>query len=165
MSYNGSVGIGYLPSDRKIDVLNSAQYMEMERQAWAYKEGCQIPDFATLEPDLFNPDGTPIYDTDWQDEATRTAITTSHALSISGGTDKLTSSLSLGYDNNQGIMLETYYNKYTAKLANSYKVNNWLKADMNLAIMHTEKNDPTEGAGGLNAPRMLLEELDRKSVV
>lgn len=159
VSYNGSVGIGYLPSDRKIDVLNSAQYMDMERQAWSYKEGRQMPDYAKQEPDLFNPDGTPIYDTDWQDEATRTAITTSHALAITGGTDKLTSSLSLGYDNNQGILLTTYYNKYTAKLSNSYKVNNWLKADMNLAIMHTEKNDPTEGAGGLNAPRMLLEAL------
>lgn len=159
VSYNGSVGFGYLPGDRKIDVLNSSQYLEMERQAWRYKEGRVMPDFAKLEPSLFNPDGTPRYDTDWQDEATRTAVTTSHSLSISGGTDKLTSSLSLGYDNNQGIMLETYYNKYTAKLTNTYKVNSWLKADMNLAVMHTEKNDPTEGAGGLNAPRMLLEAL------
>lgn len=159
VSYNGSVGFGYLPPDRKIDVLNSTQYVEMEKQAWAYKEGREMPDFAKLEPDLFNPDGTPIYDTDWQDEATRTAITTSHALSISGGTDKLTSSLSLGYDNNQGVLLESYYNKYTAKLSNSYKVNNWLKTDMNLAIMHTEKNDPTGNVGALNATRMLLEAL------
>lgn len=159
VNYNGSVGIGYLPSDRKIDVLNSAQYMEMERQVWGYVEGRQMPDYATLEPDLFNADGTPKYDTDWQKEATRTAVSTNHSLSIAGGTDKQASSLSLGYDNNQGILLESYYTKYTAKLTNSYTVNSWLKTDMNLAILHTERQGPSEGPGGLNSTRMLLEAL------
>ncbi len=159
VSYNGSVGIGYLPKDRKIDVLNSEEYLAMEKQAWAYVPGRTMTDFAKTEPDLFNPDGSPKYDTDWQDEATRTAVSTSHALSITGGTENLNSALSLGYDNNQGIMLNTYYKKYTARLSNMYQVNHWLKADMNIAVLHTEKNDPTEGAGGLNAPRMMLEEL------
>jgi TonB-linked SusC/RagA family outer membrane protein len=158
--YNGSVGIGYLPPERKIKLLNSAQYMEMERQAWAWKEGRAMPDYGQLEPDLFNPDGTPKYDTDWQDEALQTALATNHALSVSGGTDKLASSLSLGYDDNDGIMLESYYKKYTAKLTNSITVNKWFKVDMSLAILHSLKNNVQEGTvGGLNATRMLIEAL------
>jgi TonB-linked SusC/RagA family outer membrane protein len=160
VSYNGSVGIGFLPPDRKIEVLNSAQYMEMERQAWGWKEGRSMPDYGQLEPDLFNPDGTPRYDTDWQDEALQTALATNHSLSISGGTDRLVSSLSLGYDNNEGIMLESYYKKYTAKLTNTFTVNKWLKADMSLALLHSLNNNVQEGSvGALNATRMLIEAL------
>lgn len=159
VSYNGSVGIGYLPPDRKIDVLNAEEYMQMEKQAWEYIPGREMPDYATLEPDLFNPDGTPKYDTDWQDEATRVALTTSHSLAVSGGTDKLSSLLSLGYDNNQGIMKSTYYNKYTAKMSNTFNVNKWLKVDMNLAVLHTEKNNPVESTGQLTATRMMIEAL------
>ena len=159
VSYNGSVGIGYLSKDRKIDVLNSAEYMAMEKQAWEYVPGRSMPDYAKSEPDLFNPDGSPKYDTDWQDEATRNAVSTSHSLSIVGGSEKSSSVLSLGYDNNQGIMLTTYYKKYTARMLNMYQVNNWLKTDMSLSVSHTEKNDPTEGPGELNASRMMLEAL------
>ncbi|MDR0756431.1 MAG: TonB-dependent receptor plug domain-containing protein, partial [Tannerella sp.] len=148
VTYNGSVGIGYLPPERKIKVLNSAQYMEMERQAWAWKEGRTMPDYGQLEPDLFNPDGTPKYDTDWQDEALQTALGTNHSLSISGGTDRVASSLSLGYDDGDGIMLESYYRKYTAKLTNSFTVNKWLKAGMSLAILHSLKNNAQEGSVG-----------------
>ena len=43
VSYNGSVGIGYLPPDRKIDVLNAEEYMQMEKQAWEYIPGREMP--------------------------------------------------------------------------------------------------------------------------
>ena len=68
----------------------------------------------THKNDLFNPDGTPKYDTDWQDAVTRTAFSHQHSLSFSGGSDKLTAVANVSYKDNQGIMLETYKRQLNA---------------------------------------------------
>ncbi len=60
--------------------------------------------------------------TDWFGELTRPGIAQSYNLSVSGGTDKSTSFLSLGYYNNQGTIKDTYFNRFSARMNNSYKL-------------------------------------------
>mgnify|MGYP000211108824 CR=1 FL=1 len=48
-------------------------------------------------PNLFDANGNPLYDTDWQDEAYQTAINHNHQVSIRGGADKTLYSVHLGY--------------------------------------------------------------------
>lgn len=71
----------------------------------------------------------PIYDpskvrtTDWQKLALRTAVTQSHQLSASGGTEKLRASMSVGYLNQQGIQRGQDFSRYNARLTVDYKLN------------------------------------------
>ncbi|MEI7501724.1 MAG: TonB-dependent receptor [Paludibacter sp.] len=60
--------------------------------------------------------------TDWFGELTRPGIAQSYNLSVSSGTDKSTSFLSLGYYNNQGTIKDTYFNRFSARMNNSYKL-------------------------------------------
>ena len=52
---------------------------------------------------------------DWQDEMSRTALQQNYNLSASGGSENTQANLSLGYLNNQGIVIESNFKRLTAR--------------------------------------------------
>ncbi|AYB34855.1 SusC/RagA family TonB-linked outer membrane protein [Chryseolinea soli] len=157
-TYSGTVGVDVLA--RKVDVLNSDQYMANLRAGYAFVPGRPVPDFAALYPDLFNADGSPKYNTDWQDEATRAAFTQRHNLTISGGTEKSRTGLSLGYQNLDGILLNTFYKKYNVGFNNEVQLKPWLKLSTNVMYSYTKTNRIDDyGVGANNATRVMTEFL------
>lgn len=146
ISYNTVLSVGNLA--RKVDVLDAAGSMEVFRRAYDYAPG-RIPphldpsnDFAR-KGELFNPDGTPKYDTDWQDAVTRTAFSHQHSLSFSGGSDKLTAVANVSYKDNQGIMLETYKRQLNAFINVGWDLKEWfhLQAMLNVGSNNARKSE------------------------
>ncbi|WP_294959668.1 TonB-dependent receptor [uncultured Flavobacterium sp.] len=73
--------------------------------------------------DPLNPNSTIMYkSTDWNDILFQDAITQSHTLGFSGGTDTGVFDLSLGYLKGDGITIFTGYQRFTSKLNASLKV-------------------------------------------
>lgn len=71
--------------------------------------------------------------TNWQDELTRTAITQDHNLIMSGGTDKLTYRASLGYLDQEGIVINTGIKRYSGRVSATQKLmDGRLNIDFNL---------------------------------
>jgi len=71
--------------------------------------------------------------TDWQDELTRTAITQDQNLIMSGGTDKLTYRASLGYLDQEGIVINTGIKRYSGRVSATQKLmDGRLNIDFNL---------------------------------
>jgi iron complex outermembrane receptor protein len=71
--------------------------------------------------------------TDWQDELTRTAITQDYNLVMSGGTDNLTYRASLGYLDQQGIVINTGIKRYSGRVNATQKLlDGRLNIDFNL---------------------------------
>lgn len=146
ISYNTVLSVGSLA--RKVDVLDAAGSMEVFQRAYDYAPG-RIPPH--LDPsnnfsrkqDLFNADGTPKYDTDWQDAVTRTAFSHQHSLSFSGGSDKLTAVASVSYKDNQGIMLETYKRQLNAFINVGWDLKEWfhLQAMLNVGSNNARKSE------------------------
>ena len=97
----------------------------------------------THKNDLFNPDGTPKYDTDWQDAVTRTAFSHQHSLSFSGGSDKLTAVANVSYKDNQGIMLETYKRQLNAFINVGWDLKEWfhLQAMLNVGSSNARNSE------------------------
>ncbi|MGQ8335123.1 TonB-dependent receptor [Sunxiuqinia sp. A32] len=129
ISYSSVMSIGELANE--VDVLNSSDLLEVYKRAYEHKPGRIAPH---LDPsntferkdDIFNSDGTPKYDTDWQKEVTRSAISHQHSLTFSGGKDDLTVAANVSYKDNQGLMLETYRQQLNAFLNVSWDVKDWL---------------------------------------
>ncbi|MGQ8336991.1 TonB-dependent receptor [Sunxiuqinia sp. A32] len=71
--------------------------------------------------------------TDWQDELTRSAITQDQNLVMSGGTDKFTYRASLGYLDQEGIVINTGIKRYSGRVNASQKLlDGRLNIDFNL---------------------------------
>jgi TonB-linked SusC/RagA family outer membrane protein len=73
--------------------------------------------------------------TNWQDEVfTANAPIQNYHISANGGTDKSTYSISAGYFDQQGIIMSSYYKRFTFRVNSSAQVNNWLKVGENLSL-------------------------------
>lgn len=82
---------------------------------------------------------------DWQDEMSRAAFRQNYNLSVSGGSENTQASLSLGYLSNQGIVIESQFDRVNARANIMHKVKDFIHVGANLAYTHAEKR----GGGNL----------------
>jgi|JI9StandDraft_1071089.scaffolds.fasta_scaffold01311_4 TonB-linked SusC/RagA family outer membrane protein len=68
-----------------------------------------------------NPVATP-FDTDWYDTILRTAFQQNHNLSLSGGSEKSTFFLNLGYLAEEGIVINNDFKRFTVRLNQENKI-------------------------------------------
>lgn len=76
---------------------------------------------------------------DWNDQF-RTANTFNHSLSVSGGTDKVKSFLSVNYDRSPGIIENTGYDKISIRSNSQIQATSWLSLGMNLSGYISDKD-------------------------
>ncbi len=91
--------------------------------------------------------------TDWYSTILRTGIVQQHALSISGGSDKVKNFLSLGYLNEDGIVLNNNFKRFTARLNNDYVVSSFLKFGLTTSFTNISDRNVNLGAAYNNAYR------------
>jgi TonB-linked SusC/RagA family outer membrane protein len=84
---------------------------------------------------------------DWQKEMTRVSLKQQYNLSASGGTEKIQSNLSLGYLNNDGVVINTNYKRLTARANVVSKVTNFLEIGGDLNFVHSESYGSNAGLG------------------
>jgi TonB-linked SusC/RagA family outer membrane protein len=156
---DNSISFGKLA--RYVDMLNAEELMGVFDAAYAY--GGRTPPhldpwvFFTRKEDLFNEDGSPIYNTNWQDEVTRLAISNDHSLSFSGGSETVNALASVTYKHNEGIILNSYEDQVNVFLNLNWQVKKWFDLQTTLNIGSTEQNDVDGNAFGQNPIRMMLE--------
>ena len=84
---------------------------------------------------------------DWQKAMTRTSLKQQYNLSASGGTEKTQSNFSLSYLNNDGIVVNTNYNRLTARANIVTKVSKFLEIGGDLNFVHIERHGSNGGSG------------------
>ncbi|MGJ8738488.1 SusC/RagA family TonB-linked outer membrane protein [Zobellia laminariae] len=141
ISYDSYYSIGNL--SRKVDVLNSEQFLMIEEVAYQNAEKYDAVGFANgkytdpalkrNDPKLFDANGNPLYDTDWQDEVTRAAFTQNHQLSFTGGTEKGSYGAFLGYMDEEGIMKDSWLKRYSGRFVFDSNIRDWLKVGGSLS--------------------------------
>lgn len=157
VGYNGNISVATPAS--KMEVMNAAEFMEAMRIAYEndrkWYGGSQL--FAVDDPRLFDSNGNPLYDTDWQEEATRLALSHSHQLSIQQGSKNSSVGAFLNYTDQQGVMNNTFMKRINAKLTYDAKPLKWLSTGVNVLVNHTWQNDTDEGGGSQVARRTMVE--------
>ena len=87
-----------------------------------------------------------LYPDDWVKEAFRTGLRQEYNFSVNGGGSKSTFYASLGYLNNQGIVYNSDFERYTARIKADYQARKWLKVGGNVNYTHTDQNDVSSGS-------------------
>jgi len=168
VTYDADISIGTLP--RKIPLLNSEEFLRVEDIAYQNAQkydpvgwaGGKYTDPSTKRnnPDLFDANGKPLYDTDWQDEAFQQAVTQNHQLAFTGGNAKDNYGVFLGYRNEEGLVRESWLKRYAARFVFDSQIKDWLKVGGSLSYNDQSESqiDPL-GGGGIIAMRQVLEAL------
>jgi TonB-linked SusC/RagA family outer membrane protein len=114
VDYNGFVGVQKVTN--KLKMANAEEYATMVNELSAINGKGQV----------LNPAGLG-EGTDWYNQILRDAFITNHQISVSGGGEKSTYNLSLGYLKQDGIVDRNGFKRYTARFQNDFQVNKNLK--------------------------------------
>ncbi len=109
--------------------------------------------------DYFDASGNPIYDTNWQKEATRVSVSHNHQVNLQHTTAKTSTGAFLNFTDQQGIMKNTYSKRLNGKLAFDAKPTKWLSTNTNLLVNHTWGRYTPETGGGQECRRTMIEML------
>ncbi|MCA0232963.1 MAG: TonB-dependent receptor [Bacteroidetes bacterium] len=91
--------------------------------------------------------------TDWYGQILRTAMMQNHNLSISGGSEKATHYLSLGYLTDEGIVINNIFKRFTARLNNDFTLHPKLKIGLMTSYANSRDQNVNLGAAYNNAYR------------
>ncbi len=97
-----------------------------------------------------------LHDIDWQDAMTHMALQQNYTISASGGNDKTQSNFSLGYLNNDGIVIESNFTRLTGRANVMHKVKDFIEIGGSLSFEHSEK----QGSGNLRDYATLTPTMD-----
>lgn len=85
----------------------------------------------------FNPNAKLLFnDFDWWDATTDFALRTNYGADVSAGTDKSDYFASIGYTKDEGYILNSKLERYTARINTNSQATNWLKLGLNLNASH-----------------------------
>ena len=129
ITYDGY--IGWQEMANKLDMMNLRQYA-VHHNARA-DEGIVEASDAFVNPDALG------YGTDWQDELFRNALMTSHNVSVTGGSQAATYSISAGYMNQDGIALGSGFKRLTLRGNTDAQVKKWLKASLSFSLTDSKQ--------------------------
>jgi TonB-linked SusC/RagA family outer membrane protein len=159
VGYDGFVSIGKMR--KKMDLLNAEEWLQVVETGMAntpkYRPGIN-PVFTKSDPNLFDANGNPLYDTDWQEEATRTAVSHNHQLSLQTKGEKSSFGTFLNYSRMEGIMLNSWLERVNGKVAYDASPKKWFSFGVNLLVNYTRENEAEEG-GGHQMPRRTMIEM------
>lgn len=145
----------------KREVLNAEEYMAVEDLAWrnmekfdpqGWADGKYVglnPALRRTDPRVFDANGNNLYDTDWLKETTQHKISQNHQLGFSGGNERTTYTLSLGYRDDQGFLKRSYLTRYSGRFTIDDQVKKWLKVGGTLSYNNQSENlvDITDQVG------------------
>ena len=97
----------------------------------------ELAPYLNREPGLIN--------TDWIDQGFRSAPISNYALSISGGNDKTSYYTSLGYFDQEGVVIGTDFKRYSAAINLESKISEKVKYGINLKPSYSIENSVNQG--------------------
>lgn len=144
--------------------MNSEEFMDVQRIA--VENAPYFKDYPpgeepklTLDNDLlFDSQGNPLYNTDWEKEVTRTAFSFDNHLSIRSGSEKTSTGLFINYTDNNGIIKTSSMKRADVKFSYDATLAKWLTMGTVFRLAQVWESVPeVEGSGVTAISRAITE--------
>jgi TonB-linked SusC/RagA family outer membrane protein len=130
--------------------VGAVRYMEMYNETIFNDNKNLSNEFSTYDPNIIagydqlhqqDPDNYP--DTDWRSLIlNKQSETKRHSLTLSGGTDKLKTNASFGYEEQNALYNNRNWTRYTGRINNEIKLSEKFGAILNIAFKQTDEDQP-----------------------
>jgi len=149
ISYTGTVG--FQQNTKKMDLLSPYEFVKLQEEidpintpALYYVGGKTLDSYKS------------VIGTDWQDQVFRTAPSTEHNLSLTGGTDKTQYVISGSINSQEGVLINSGFDRYQGRMAITQKVNDKFKVFASIDYSNIKANGTVPTAGTNSATNNLL---------
>jgi TonB-linked SusC/RagA family outer membrane protein len=137
-----STQIGISQPQNYVDVLNATDFLDMIIEARTNNGTIgQFPDIVNLRSKGNYPD------TDWQKEVFRNALNQRYNVSVTGGTSAIRYNVSAGIQDEDGILLNSYFKKYNINAGFDADLNDYVKLGVSFSptFSLTRSQSPSGG--------------------
>ncbi|MGK6350031.1 SusC/RagA family TonB-linked outer membrane protein [Parapedobacter sp. DT-150] len=169
LTYDSDFSLGVAP--KLLPVLSSEEFLRVEELAYANAEKFDPEGWATgtkyvdprtkrTNPLLFDEQGNPLYDINWQEEAFQEAFTQNHQLGFTNGNEKGSYGAFLNYRNENGVVYGSWQKRYAGRFVFDSDIKDWLRVGGSLGYTDQDEKqvDQLDG-GGITMIRQVLEAL------
>ncbi|MGV3589133.1 MAG: SusC/RagA family TonB-linked outer membrane protein [Adhaeribacter sp.] len=135
-------GIQQVPEKGRIDMMDAVEFATFKKE---YYEADGKP-----VPEVFqNPSQYEGKNNDWYDALLRTAPIQSYNLTVTSNKDRVNTALVLGVFEQQGVVLNNKYQRFSGRLNTDYAISDKVKVGLNIAPSYIFDNTPrTDGDRG-----------------
>ena len=142
ISFNTYAGLQQVPQRGRVKMLNAVEFAQFKKEYYE-DQGQAVP------VEFQNPAQYEGKNNDWYDALLRVAPLQSYNLSVSSNTEKSSTALVAGVFNQQGVVLNNKYNRYSLRLNTSFNVSKKVSVGFNVAPSYVFDNTPrTDGDRG-----------------
>lgn len=156
VTYSGEAGVSNMAVSRALKMMDGPQFISYLKAAGdnafainpAYSYGYTGDEIASMVAD---PSGKT--STDWTKEVFRTAFQQNHQLSLTAGTDKTKVYAGLGYTDTDGIVIGSYFERFSGRVNVDHKVNQWFNVGIRQMLSftsakgHSDQSSQAQGMG------------------
>ena len=145
LTYDGTFGIRQ--ATNLIKPLNAEQQVEMRKLSHA-NAGLSLPDAWDTSKNPWV--GTTR--TDWMDAIFRTAFYQRHNVALNTGTENFKSRVSFAFDNDQGVLINTYKKNLTLRYNGEMKLNKWVTITEDFVWQNTDSRSKSTDNDAYTGP-------------
>ena len=130
VSYEGYYGVQEVR--KTLDLMNASQFAQLENE--------------TFKTQVYADPAAEGQGTDWQDLIFRSAPIQNHQLSVNGGTEKTQLALSLNYFDQDGIIINSDFKRYSLRLNLDHRISDRIKIGTSIMGSYNVNNGVTTGS-------------------
>lgn len=135
-SFNIYTGSQSVPMQGRPKLMNAEQFAQFKKESYE--------DLGQTVPSQFaNPSQYAGKSNDWYGALLRTAPLQSYNFTIASNKDKLSTSAVLGIFNQDGVMINSNYKRYSLRINSEYEISDKVKVGFNLAPSYSINNTPS----------------------
>lgn len=142
VSFNTFAGIQRVPERGLVKMLDAQQFAQFKKEFFE-DQGRAVP------PEFANPADWANRNNDWYGALLRQAPVQSYNLTINSNRERSNTSVVAGYFNQQGVVLNNEYKRYSLRLNSNYTISDKVAVGFNVAPSYVFDNTPrTDGDRG-----------------
>ncbi len=142
VSFNAFVGFQKVPQTNRIEMMNAEEFAQFKKEY--YEDAGQ-----SVPVEFQNPADYRGKNNDWYDALLRTAPIQSYNLTLTSRKDKVSTALVAGVFNQEGVVINNVYKRYSLRMNSEYEVSDKVKIGFNIAPNYVFDNTPrTDGDRG-----------------
>lgn len=134
VSLSAYMGVQTIPASLKPDMMNASEFAQFRKEIYE-ENGWEVPEMLQ-NPSQYGKG------TNWFDVITRPALIQNYSVNYSTSKEKFSTSAVVGYMKQQGVLLNSDYDRISLRINSDYKFNDKLKIGFNVAGNLTTNNTP-----------------------
>ncbi|MCS2894095.1 TonB-dependent receptor [Parabacteroides faecis] len=116
------------------DMMDAREFAQYKKE-W-YEDKAKYEGYTDGVPEMYQHPEQYGKGTNWYEEVTRSAATIqNYTLNVSGSKDKFNTNISLGYFKQEGLVVNSNFERFTFRANNDYQVNDKIRLGLNISPM------------------------------